>query len=154
MPLVKVTPERALQLGLLDGKPGKVGEQGIQGPEGPPGRDGLDGIAGVSIEGQQGVPGKAGRDGEDGTDAVGTDGEKGDKGEIGDIPKHEWQGTGLRFEEAPGEWGKFVNLEGRPGPSGGGASGGAILPKILKDIANGTISLGTSDQSLAYFLGE
>lgn len=38
-------------------------------------------------------------------------------GEIGPMPKHEWQGTQLRFEQAPGVWGKWTDLQGPPGPA-------------------------------------
>lgn len=130
MALRRVTPEEALRLGLLDGKPGIQGEQGIQGPEGPPGRPGLDGMPGVSIRGERGERGQDGRDGVDGVDAVGTPGEKGEKGDIGPVPKHQWRGTSLRFEEAPDEWGKYVDLRGRDGLNsrntigGGGSSSG------------------------------
>ncbi len=160
MVLRRVKPEEALRLGLLDGKDGVdgiPGEQGIQGPEGPTGRDGLDGKDGVSVVGQPGKDGADGKDGVSGKDAIGEDGEKGDTGEIGPQPMHEWRGEALRFEEAPGEWGKFVNLRGTPGPSGGGSGGGAILPQILKDIIDGTIVVGGTGEdqtSLIYFLGE
>lgn len=40
------------------------------------------------------------------------DGEKGDKG---DMPKHEWSGTALRFQNPDGSWGNRVDLKGEPG---------------------------------------
>lgn len=42
-------------------------------------------------------------------------GDKGDKGDIGPMPRHEWDGTALRFEKAPGEWGEYVDLRGPRG---------------------------------------
>ena len=132
MALSRLKPEEALKLGLLKGQPGERGIPGVQGPQGPQGiagRDGLDGAPGVSITGLQGVRGVDGIDGISGVN--GTTGEKGDKGEIGDAPDHEWRGTSLRFQKGPEEWGKFVNLEGRPGPSGGsGAGGGSAIARI------------------------
>lgn len=53
-------------------------------------------------------------------------GEAGADGAIGPMPAHEWRGTQLRFEVAPGEWGAFVDLRGpvgRTGNSGGGIKG-------------------------------
>ena len=40
----------------------------------------------------------------------GPQGEKGEKGDKGDKPKHEWEGTKLRFENPDGTWGRFVDL--------------------------------------------
>lgn len=42
----------------------------------------------------------------------GEKGEQGDHGEIGPMPKHQWDGTNIRFEIAPDEWGQWVNLQG------------------------------------------
>ncbi len=121
------------------------------------GRDGVDGLRGLS-----GIQGKTGTEGAEGNSGdVGSPGRDGATGDVGPIPAHKWRDTSLTWqigEEPDGSvlWGKPRDLQGRPGADGKGssASGGAILPKILKDIANGTISVGTSDQSLAYFLGE
>jgi len=38
----------------------------------------------------------------------------GKAGKPGRMPKHEWRGTFIRFETAPGEWGEWVNLQGAP----------------------------------------
>lgn len=102
-------------------------QPGPAGADGAPGRDGRDGINGVDgAPGRDGINGADGRDGRDGKDGV--DGKDGD---IGPMPKHEWQGTKLRFEMQPGQWGKFVDLQGPRGTSGtvvvggGGSSGGA-----------------------------
>lgn len=45
------------------------------------------------------------------------------------FPRHEWDGTKLRFEKAPGEWGEWVDLRGPRGYAG--ASIGAVLPKVI-----------------------
>ena len=42
----------------------------------------------------------------------GRQGIQGEKGETGAIPKHEWDGTRLRFELPSGEWGPWVDLVG------------------------------------------
>ena len=53
------------------------------------------------------------------------------RGEIGPMPRHQWRGTRLRFEMAPGEWGKWVDLEGPPGaPGSGGGGGGTRLDTL------------------------
>lgn len=54
-------------------------------------------------------------DGEDGK--PGKDGES-IKGEKGDIPKHEWEGTSIRFELPNGEWGEWIDLKGKDGKDG------------------------------------
>lgn len=43
---------------------------------------------------------------------------KGDKGDTGPMPAHEWKGTKLRFEQSDGQWGKWVDLKGKPGDKG------------------------------------
>ena len=47
-------------------------------------------------------------------------GEPGTQGPIGPMPRHEWDGTKLRFEIQPGQWGEWVDLRGPKGESGGG----------------------------------
>ncbi len=137
---------------VLRGHDGKDGLPGIPGTDGIDGRDGQDGIDGK--DGADGLQGIAvdGKDGRDGIDGVGIEGVKGD---TGDKPDHEWRGTELRFEKPDGEFGRFVDLRGQEG-KGGGVTGGAILPQILKDIVDGTIPVGAAagDDSLSYFLGE
>lgn len=44
--------------------------------------------------------------------AQGRQGIQGEKGETGSIPKHEWDGTRIRFEMPSGEWGEWVDLVG------------------------------------------
>ena len=44
-----------------------------------------------------------------------TTGEKGDKGDTGPMPKHDWSGTALRFQNPDGTWGNRVDLKGEPG---------------------------------------
>jgi hypothetical protein len=43
------------------------------------------------------------------------------------MPEHEWKGTELRFEIAPGEWGEFVNLQGPQGKRGAAGGGGGSV---------------------------
>lgn len=48
---------------------------------------------------------------------------RGNTGPMGAMPKHQWDGTSLRFEKAPGVWGEFVNLQGENGTPGEHAHG-------------------------------
>lgn len=145
-----------------DGDLGLTGDRGERGEKGLPGDRGLQGLAGDRGErgekGEQGVRGDAGRDGErgergaDGQDGergftgkdglIGQRGQKGDKGETGETgeigprPDHEWDGTKLRFEKASGVWGKYVDLRGERGESGGG--------RLPKNVGAGTFNPGGS----------
>lgn len=108
----------------IDGKDGAKGEKGDQGERGADGINGKDGKDGLN--GRDGIDGKDGKDGLNGRNGVDGLTIKGDKGDKGDIPKHEWKGTSLRFELPNGQWGKYVDLEGRAGLGSrflGGASG-------------------------------
>lgn len=123
----------------VPGPRGEAGERGLDGRDGRDGRDGKDGTAGHSPRHQwegtmlrleQGAPGEwgpwvdlQGMPGQDGlTPADGTPGEQGPEGpmgmqgEPGVMPNHQWDGTSIRFETAPGEWGQWVNLVGQTGP--------------------------------------
>jgi hypothetical protein len=130
----------------VDGKDGLNGRDGVDGVgrDGIDGRDGLNGINGadgvgvdrfeqlsetkakvVLTDGRefefdlpQGQRGLRGSRGERGSDGVSIVGEQGEKGEIGPMPKHKWEGTKIRFEIAPNEWGKAVDLQGPRGRSG------------------------------------
>lgn len=63
-------------------------------------------------------------------------GEKGDNGDKGDRPRHEWDGTKIRFENSDGSWGKWVDLKG----SGGGFSFfGGGSPGIERIKSNGSV---------------
>lgn len=42
-------------------------------------------------------------------------GQQGDKGDTGPMPKHDWSGTALRFQNPDGTWGNRVDLKGNPG---------------------------------------
>jgi ribosomal protein L35AE/L33A len=106
----------------LDGKDGQDGKDGIDGEDGINGIDGKNGLNGIDgIDGKDGADGQDGADGRDGVDGKdGKDGRAGYdglsiKGDKGDIPKHEWQGTKLKFELPDGNWGKAVDLAGKDG---------------------------------------
>ena len=93
-------------------------EPGPPGKDGAPGKDGLDGKDGVGIRGLAGADGADGARGPDGPQGVpGADGER---GPVGPMPKHEWRGTQLRFQQTDNRWGKWVDLQGPAGKSGGG----------------------------------
>ena len=105
-------------------------EPGPPGKDGTPGKDGVDGKDGVGIRGLAGVDGRDGADGRDGRDGV--DGKDGERGPMGPMPKHEWRGTQLRFQQTGGKWGKWTDLQGKPGKAGvgggvfvGGGGGGS-----------------------------
>lgn len=55
---------------------------------------------------------------------------RGFPGPKGDKPRHEWDGTSLRFENPDGSYGEFVDLKGDPGDGSGstivGGGGGAV----------------------------
>lgn len=79
------------------------------------GTDGADGARGP--DGPQGVPGA-----------------NGERGPVGPMPKHEWKGTQLRFQQTDSKWGKWTDLQGKPGKAGsggvfvgGGSSGGGTV---------------------------
>lgn len=138
-----------------NGVNGKDGARGAQGEQGPPGRDGADGINGKDgapgLRGERGEPGRDGVDGKPGP--RGLTGKAGAIGPMGPMPRHEWEGTSLRFEIAPNQWGEFVNLQGpqgKRGPVGGGgaapSSGSDVtLPISYTDLdfAGGTIVAST-----------
>jgi hypothetical protein len=50
------------------------------------------------------------------------------KGPKGDPPKHEWDGSELRFENPDGTWGEWTNLRGPRGGGGGGRTNLDVLP--------------------------
>lgn len=141
----------------LDAEPAPIaerGERGVRGDSGTPGADGLDGkdfdpdlmrlevqrsvgLIPIPRDGLNGADGADGRDGLNGKDGTrgprgprGEAGRQGDSGLIGPMPAHEWDGTKLRFEDAPGEWGKFKDLRG-PRGIGGGGSAQVASPALL-----------------------
>ncbi len=93
---------------------GETGDQGIQGLPGIQGRPGESGVHGPA--GPQGDKGEKGPQGEVGPQGArghsGEDGQAGQHGEQGPMPKHETRGDAIRFEIAPGQWGKWISLSG------------------------------------------
>lgn len=83
--------DEAVKSLLLRGPQGEAGERGPQGP------------AGLSVKGD-----------------IGPRGERGAEGPMGPMPKHEWDGTRLRFELEPDVWGEWVDLRGPQGKAGAG----------------------------------
>jgi hypothetical protein len=100
------------------GAPGTCGPQGFRGLQGDTGTRGATGATGAG-----GAQGQAGKDGAQGQ--AGKDGAQGEKGDTGPAPKHEWQGTKLRFARPDGKWGKLVDLKGEKGEKGLG--GGTVV---------------------------
>lgn len=95
------------------GPPGMDGKEGLRGPVGPRGAPGTDGNDGQ--DGAQGPKGDTGPPGKDGRDGI--DGKDGADGDAGPMPKHQWEGTKIRFQQTAKRWGKFVDLRS---PSSGG----------------------------------
>ena len=117
---------------------------GPQGPAGPQGLRGFDGLTGSQGEqGEQGQRGARGRVGKRGAvGPKGPEGPPGPQGPIGLPPRHQWQGSKLRFENPDGSYGRFVDLrgpQGRPGANGGiisgGSSNGQGFPEAPQDDA-------------------
>ena len=107
----------------LKGLSGRNGEDGAAGSDGVDGKDGIDGESGKDgLPGKAGTPGQDGKDGRDGkagkSGQEGESGRDGKDGEKGEIPKHEWEGTRLRFHNPDGSWGDFVDLKGLDGQDG------------------------------------
>lgn len=88
----------------------------MQGPQGPVGFDGKQGDLGP-----RGEPGPQGK-----------------PGPTGPMPRHEWEGTELRFEIAPGRWGAWVDLQGPPGKGGTGAGNFGAGPIDLSKLGLST----------------
>lgn len=57
-------------------------------------------------------------------------GKPGKPGPVGTIPKHEWRGTFIRFEQPDGEWGEWTNLQGSPGESMQGGGYAPSMPSV------------------------
>lgn len=85
----------------------------------------------VLMQGPRGEIGIQGKQGE-----IGPRGPQGPRGPIGPMPRHEWDGTELRFEIEPGVWGAFVDLQGPPGKDGTSA------PMAGGILGAGTVVLG------------
>lgn len=137
--------------------------------QGPPG------IPGPSVVGGKGELGGQGEQGRQGESVIGEQGKPGEQGEVGPMPRHEWDGTRLRFELPGGSFGRFVNLLGPAGKGGGGgrsanqgfdsillngtdlvfsrAGAGPLGQTITVDLS-ALGGGGTGDETLTYFLGE
>ncbi len=124
------------------------GPQGLVGPTGPKGDTGPSGPSGASIQGLVGPSGPQGQRGSQGlSGAPGVSGTKGDPGMRGDVgmtglsPAHEWEGESLRFKQPDGNWGKWVDLKGQAGTSGGGSHGGNVSAVKVTSIATSLFTL-------------
>lgn len=62
---------------------------------------------------------------------------------IGWTPSHEWRGTEIRFEQEPGVWGPWVDVQGDRGRDGIGG-GGAINTKRLEMDGGGAFDENTT----------
>ncbi len=103
----------------LMGPQGTTGEAGTQGIPGALGRTGPKGDTGATgPQGPSGAQGVPGHNGENGL--------RGETGAMGPMPKHELRGDAIRFEIAPGAWGKWINIGGSQMPQS--ISVGSITP--------------------------
>lgn len=84
--------------------------------------------------------------------ARGAKGDKGEDGAVGPMPRHEWKGTKLRFEQPDG-WGQWVDLKGAPGKAGRVASGygGGQSSPGLDSLTPG--AAGTAPNGIAVLQG-
>lgn len=159
MALKRVTSEEIALQALNRGGPrgpqgpkGEKGEKGDRGDTGPAGRDGAPGPRGEA--GPQGPRGEQGAKGDRGPmGPAGPEGEKGESGEQGPLPQHKWNGTKLSFQigfDADGEvaFGKEVDLQGKPGASGG-AAGGSIVSS-LRQLRDTDVGAAVDGDSLQY----
>lgn len=134
----------------LDGTPGEPGQVGPEGPRGLAGARGPSGETGERGErgprgeqGKIGLTGRAGKAGERGAQGErgerGPKGDKGDPGEMGPMPRHEWKGSALRFQQSKDVWGPWVDLRGPRGVGGGG--GGSTSTTVDSLWVKTTINL-------------
>lgn len=110
-------------------------QPGPAGKDGQDGKDGLDGKDGIGLRGLAGTDGADGARGPDGPQGV--PGANGERGPAGTMPKHEWKGTQLRFQQTDSKWGKWTDLQGKPGKAGSGGvlSGTYPNPGFAVDMA-------------------
>ena len=67
---------------------------------------------------------------------AGAKGMPGLEGPLGPMPRHEWRGTELRFQQGPdGAWGAFVDLKGPAGEIGYGVG-------VIETASNGYFPSG------------
>lgn len=66
---------------------------------------------------------------------------EGKRGPPGPKPKHEWDGTRLRFERPDGKWGEWVDLQGEDGVTRIVGGGGGFNPDALPLASNTTPDL-------------
>lgn len=152
------------------GPEGPQGPQGPIGPEGPVGPQGPQGLAPshewlgselrfknpdgtwgnyvdllgpVGPQGPQGIQGPVGPQGIEGP--VGPEGPKGDKGDTGPRPSHSWSGTSVRFQNADGTWGTYVNLQGPVGPTGPQGIEGPTGPRPSHQWSGTSVRFQQSD---------
>lgn len=128
-----------LDLGRLADYKGPKGDQGRQGVPGPKGDTGAQGPQGVpgpkGDKGDQGPKGDRGPRGANGAKgAAGAKGAKGDTGDVGPMPKHQIEqltgkdsGYRIRFERAPGKWGRWITLHDGKGTDGAASGGVAYI---------------------------
>jgi hypothetical protein len=154
--LILTTPDGARHnLGRVVGRDGKNGTNGKDGKDGQSirGADGADGVGVHShdvIDTPSGVlvtvtltDGRRieyplirhGRDGVDGQTVHGQDGQP------GPMPRHQWNGTKLRFEIAPGEWGEWHDLEGKRGRGGESVHGSGLTRSDVDGLIRDQIQI-------------
>lgn len=163
---------------------GPQGIQGIRGEDGQTGFDGEDGKDGKDFtwdmmtaamkeeirgpEGLPGTPGQPGRNGMSFTWEMLTEEQKlslrGNTGPMGATPRHEWEGTKLRFETKAGVWGEWTDLKGTPGesnqwefnPQTGGVRYFGQLGDVedLRDKAGKALRVNSTSSGIEYYTPE
>ncbi|KQP20557.1 hypothetical protein [Pseudorhodoferax sp. Leaf267] len=77
---------------------------------------------------------------------------------MGEMPRHEWDGTKIRFEQEPGVFGPWVDLEGPAGRNGLNGGGGGVPKNLVLDGGGAfdehtTINGGTASSINQFALG-
>jgi len=113
------------ELASFKGEPGTDGIKGEKGEKGDKGDRGDQGIQGVQgAKGERGEKGDKGDRGESGAKGAkgdkGDAGAKGDTGDRGETPRHEVKDDKIRFFQAGGFWGEWIDLKGTTKIVGGG----------------------------------
>jgi hypothetical protein len=95
------------------------------------GKDGDDGLSTYEVAVANGFEGTEAEWLEKQLPIPGPPGPEGPRGPIGPMPRHEWNGTELRFQLAPDRWGAWVDLKGDKGDKGEDGKGGGVGTAIV-----------------------
>lgn len=84
--------------------------------------------------------------------------ETSDEHATGEMPRHQWDGTKIRFEQEPGVWGPWTDLEGPAGRNGANGGGGGMPKNLVMDgggafDSHTTLDGGTASSVNQFSLG-